>query len=433
MPDASRRKDSRPSTAPPADASANLSRFGTRTARACAPWAIGLFLASLVGAKPAVEATNQTMVGPLNRSEWIVRTGTSPIEAFRMTRLARDTPPASFRGALLLLPPFGATFELYEQRDANDLFGTSIAEFFAARGFDVWGYSPRYAGIPGGTCEAGVLDCTPIADWDLFSMVEDVGFVRSQIERHHPGAHVVALGMSSGAMLSIAVANADGARYTGIVPWEGILESTDPAVQALNTGYCEGLEAELEKGVIFDATSTALRRDIGQHATAKPKSLTPIPLFPPQLTNYEVLVDALIDPRPGPMSKPAPGFQHLASTPGGDAFAHADGARLNERFGGGLNDYIPHAALRDVSCALAGKDTTHTANLHLFAGDVLMIGGGRAFGRFMDDQAAAFTSASSVTLRVEPDFGHTDHFFTDAHRRYIELPIFHWLDETLGW
>lgn len=437
MPEAPQPDDPRPNDRRPNEECSSqhllIERAHLHRAWPCLLIVVGLFLATLAHAVPVIVASNQTLIGPLNRTAWIVQDGASPIDTFRITRLARDTSVANLRGTILLLPPLGSSFEIYEQRDANDLFGTSIAEFFAARGFDIWGYSPRFEGIPAGTCEAGVLDCSPMADWNLQSMIDDVSFVRDQIELLDPGTDVVVGGLSLGAMLSIAVANADGARYAGIFPWEGILESADPAVQALNTGYCAAVEAQLAGGIIFDGVGNGIFKKVGQHAADNPDGLTPIPLYPPFLTNRQVLVSVLVDPPSGPVSMPVPGFQQLTPTPAGDDFEHVSGARLIENILTGFNDYTPHAAVRDISCAIAGSDTTHTSNLHLFTGDVLMIGGGHGFGGFMNDQAGAFTSAASVALRVESDFGHVDHFFTRFHRHFVELPIFMWLKNTLGW
>ena len=394
---------------------------------------IGLVVSAMASAMPVIVATDQTQVGPLNRTEWIVQDGLNPIDTFRMTRLARDTPVVNLRGALLLLPPLGSSFAIYEQRNPSRLFGTSVAEFFAVRGFDVWGYSPRFEGIPAGTCEAGVFDCSPMAGWGLQSMVDDIDFVRDQIELLNPGTEVVAGGLSLGGMLSIAVANADGPRYAGVIPWEGLLQSADPGVQALNAGYCAALEAQLMGGIIFDAVGNGVFKKVGQHAAEAPKGLTPIPLFPPFLTNRQVLVGGLTVPNPGPVSMPVPGFIQTAPSPGGDSFEFASQRRLLENILTGFNDYTPQATVRDFSCALAGSDTTHTVNLPSYTGHVLIIGGGRAFGGFANDQAAAFTNAASVVQRIEPDFGHVDHFFTRFHRHFVEFPILLWLEGTLGW
>jgi hypothetical protein len=392
--------------------------------------AVGLGAAA-AGAQPTIISTTASDVGPLVRTEAIVQVGPNPIDTFRMTRLARDVPPDQLRGSILFLPSLGTSFTLYEQRDASGAVGTSVAEFFALRGYDVFGYSPRFEGIPAGSCELGLFDCSVMAGWDLQSMLDDVSFIRDHIESIHPGGEVVAGGLSLGGILAVAVANADGARYAGVFPWEGMLLSDDPAVQALNTGYCNDAQAQLAAGFYFDAVGTGVFKTVAQHAAANPEGLTPIPLFPPFLTNRQVLVTTLAVPTPGAVSMPVPGYILTAGDPATGELFFASARRLLRNVLTGFNNYTPTALTRDIPCALAGIDDSHTANLGAFTGSVLMIGGGRAFGGFMQDQLDAFTGASDRRLLLEPDFGHVDHFFSPRHRRYVERPILRWLRHVL--
>src|SRR4051812_7976088 len=154
-----------------------------------------------------VTGTAVTRVGGLVRTELVVRAGSHPLDRFKMVRLVKAGPAAQLQGSILFLPPLGLNFNFYEQRDPNGELGTSIAEFFALRGFDVYGYSPRFEGIPAGACEAHAVDCSVMAQWDLQSMVDDVAFVRSQIETFHPGTRIVTGGASLGGILAIAVVN----------------------------------------------------------------------------------------------------------------------------------------------------------------------------------------------------------------------------------
>ena len=387
--------------------------------------------ATTLQAQPTIVASTSSAVGPLVRSEWIVQAGPSPIDTFRMSRLTRELPAGPSRGSILLLPSLGTSFALYEQRDASGALGTSVAEFFALRGYDVFGYSPRFEGIPSGTCELGLFDCSVMLGWTLQSMVDDVGFVRDHIESIHPGGKVVAGGLSLGGILAVAVANADGARYAGVFPWEGMLLSLDPVVQTLNTDYCNTGQALVGAGIAFDGVGTSVFKTVAQHAASTPDGPTPIPLFPPFLTNRQVLVATLAVPTPGSISMPVPGYILTAGDPATGELFHASEDRLLENVLSAFASYTPNAVVRDISCALAGSDTTHTANLGSFTGSVLMIGGGRAFGGYMQDQLAAFSGASDTELRVEPDFGHVDHFFSPRHRQYVERPILRWLRDVL--
>lgn len=389
----------------------------------------------LLAAFPAVAAGQYVILGEasnpiggsLVRTETTVQVGAHPLDRFKMVRIVKPTGP--LRGSILFLPSLGVPFTLYEQRDPDNAVGSSIAEFFALRNYDVYGYSPRYEGIPAGTCEAGVLDCSVMAGWDLQSMVDDIAFVRSRIEALHPGTGIVAGGVSLGGILAVAVANAHPDDYDGVFPWEGMLLSLDPAVRALNTGYCAFAEALLAAGIYFDAVGINVFRQVAQFAETAPGGLTPIPLFPPNLTNHQVFVLTLAVPTPGPVSMPVPGYVQMNGSFAEDRLFFASEARAFENIKR-FHHYAPNVLVRDVSCALAGLDDTHVANLGDFTGAVLMIGGGRGFGAFMGDQLAAFGSTDKE-LQLEPEFGHIDHFMTPRHREVVERPIWRWAERVL--
>ncbi len=369
------------------------------------------------------------VAGHLVRTEHTVQAGPGAIDRFKMIRLAKDVPPSHLKGVVLLLPPLGLNFAFYEQRDEDGAPGSSIAEFFAVRGYDVWGYSPRFEGVPAGTCEAGIVDCSPMAGWDLQSMVDDIAFVRSQIEATRPGVEVVAGGASLGGILALAVANAAPGDYVGIFPWEGMLASDDPTVHTMNQSYCAGLTAQLAAGVIFDGVTGSVFRHVAGHAANAPAGLTPIPLFPPTATNQQVLLLALSVSTPGPVSMPVPDYIFLAGNLAQSRFRFASEERLFEnvtRF----NSYVPLATVKNVSCGLAGVETQHVANLGQFTGSVLGIGGGRGFGPYMQYHLD-LTGSNDVRLLNTPAFGHIDHFMTRDHRDFVERPILHWLRRVM--
>ncbi len=395
--------------------------------------AVALVLVAAAGAQAqyVVIGSTSTRVGPLERSEWTVAASPDPIDTFKMTRWVKRAPGAPIRGAVLFLPSLGTTFALYEQRNAGGGLGTSVAEFFALRNYDVYGYSPRFEGIPAGSCEVGAVDCSAMAGWDIQSMLDDVSYVRDQIDVLQPGAGVVAGGLSLGGILAVAVANDDGARYEGVFPWEGMLVSNDPVVQGLNAGYCAAADALLMAGVIFDGVGNGVFKAITQYARTQPESLNTIPLFPPTFTSHQVMVLTGSLPAPGPISMPVPGYILVAGSLAEDRFFFASEDRYLENVVGTFNNYVPNPLVRDIPCALAGIDTTHTANLGAFTGSVLMIGGGKAFGGFMQDQLDAFTGTSDKELLVEPEFGHVDHFMSPQHRQFVEFPILGWLREVL--
>jgi pimeloyl-ACP methyl ester carboxylesterase len=382
------------------------------------------------GSYQIVATTQSPGAANLVRTEYTVKVGAHPLDRFKMVRVARDVPAAQLQGSILLLPPLGPPFSFYEQRDPNGAPGSSIAEYLALRGFDVYGYSPRFEGIPAGTCEAGVLDCSAMGAWDLQSMVEDIAFVRSRIEALHPGTKVVTGGASLGGMLALATANAHPGDWDGIIPWEGMLYSQDPQVLAINQGYCTVLQAQLGAGLVYDGVGGNVIKTAVEFARTTPAGLTPIPLFPPFLTNHQTLVAILSTPTPGPATMPAPNYVLMNGSLAEDRFFNASEPRIIDgiqRF----NAYAPLALVRDISCSLAGVETQYTANLGNYHGSVLAIGGGRGFGPYFGDQLAQIGSAD-VTFLLEPGFGHIDHFMTAHHREFVEQPIHEWAVRVFG-
>lgn len=368
--------------------------------------------------------------GNLVRTEYTVQAGAHPLDRFKAVRWTRASSAPAPTGAILLLPPLGPNLSFYEQGDPGNAAGTSIAEYFTLRGFDVWAYTPRFDGIPAGVCEAGLADCSVMAGWNLQSMVDDITFVRSQIEQNNPGVRVVAGGASMGGILAFALANAHPGDYAGIFPWEGMLATPDPVVRALNQGYCAALEAQLAAGLVYDGVGPNVFKQVTTLADTTPGGLTPIPLFPPTFTNHQIMVLLLSVPSPGPITMPVPNYIQMNGSLAEDRLFFASEARIFDnvrRFAG----YAPLALVRDVSCSLAGVETGYVANLGSYTGPVLAIGGGRGFGPYMDDQLA-LVGSTDKTLLLEPDFGHIDHFMTPHHRDFVERPVYEWAKRVLG-
>jgi pimeloyl-ACP methyl ester carboxylesterase len=386
--------------------------------------------AALASGPYQVTATTAARDNNLVRTEYTVQAGAHPLDRFKMVRLAKDGPGGPARGSILFLPPLGLTFTFYEQRDPSGAVGTSIAEYFALRGFDVYGYSPRFEGIPAGTCEAGVLDCSAMAAWDMTSMVDDVTFVRSQIESLHPGTRAVTGGASLGGILAIAVANAHPTDWDGIIPWEGMLYSQNPQVLAINQGYCATLQAQLAAGLVYDGVGTNVLKTANELSRTTPNGLTPIPLFPPFLTNHQALVATLSTPTPGPATMPAPNYVLMNGSLAEDRLFNASEPRVYDDIAR-FNSYVPLSLVRDISCSLAGVETQFTANLGNFHGSVLAIGAGRGFGPYMGDQLAQIGSTDKTFL-FQPNFGHIDHFMSARHREFVEEPIFQWATRVMG-
>jgi pimeloyl-ACP methyl ester carboxylesterase len=395
---------------------------------------LGLAIAAQASASGPYQivGTTESRTGNLVRTEYNIKVGSHPLDRFRMVRVVRNGNPSALRGSILLLPPLGPTYPFYEQRDENGGVGTSITEYFALRGFDVYGYAPRVEGLPAGTCEAGLLDCSAMAGWNLASMVEDIAFIRSQIELLHPGTKIVAGGASLGGMLAIAVANAHPDDYDGVIVWEGMLYSQDPQVLALNQGYCAALEAQIAAGAVYDGVGTNVFREVAKQAKLSPAGLTPIPLFPPSLTSHQVMVLLLSTPSPGPISMPVPDYIQMNGSLAEDRLFFASELRIFENVIGQFNSYSPVPLVRDISCSLAGVETAYTSNLGSYTGSVLVIGGGRGFGGYIGDQVARFSGTTDKTVLIKPQFGHIDHFMTKDHRNFVERPIFAWATRVFG-
>jgi pimeloyl-ACP methyl ester carboxylesterase len=386
--------------------------------------------AALASGPYQITATVQTRDYGFVRTEYSVRAGAHPLDRFKMVRVIRDGAAGHLRGSLLFLPPLGTTFSFYEQRDTNGAPGSSIAEYFAQRGYDVYGYSPRFEGIPAGTCEAGALDCSIMATWDLASMVDDIAFVRSQIELLDPHTRIVTGGASLGGILALAVANAHPNDYDGILVWEGMLHSQDPQVIALDQGYCAAIQAQLGAGLLYDDVGANVFKMAASLAQNTPGGLTPIPLFPPNLTNHQTLLTITSVSTPNPVTMPVPNYVLMNGSVTEDRFFYVSEPRLYDDLNR-FNAYSPLVLVRDISCSLAGVETQYTSNLGSFHGSVLAIGGGRGFGPYMADQLAQIGSTDQTFL-LQPGFGHIDHFMTARHREFVEEPIDRWVTRLFG-
>ena len=395
-----------------------------------------LFLAilgALLTAVPAVAcedcqviAAGSSQTGRLIRTESTVLVGTDALDQFKMVRLVKSNPVEPLKASILLLPPAGFTFTFYEQRDPGGGIGTSIAEFFALRNYDVWGYSPRFDGIPAGACEAGAVDCSAMAGWGLQSLVDDVTFIRAQIEALRPGSEVFVGGLSLGSVLSIAVVNAHPDDYAGVFPWEAFLYSEDPGVVAYSEEQCAAFEGALAAGILFDGVTFNLFQQLGKVASQAPAARTPIRLLPPILSNHQAMVAVLSIPTPTPLGPP--GYLLASGSLAEDRLFFASEARVFESTNR-LYDYFPLRVFRDLYCSVAGLDDEWIANLGNSTGPVLAIGAGHGWGAFFEDQLGLFGS-TDVVFRFNPNFGHVDHFWSERHRSYVERPILHWLERV---
>lgn len=361
-------------------------------------------------------------IGDLHLTESVVQDGPLPINRFTMTRLRRPNVP--HKGVLLLLPSLGNNFGMYLFDEGGDV-RNSFAAVFARLGYDVWGYSPRTTGIASGDCYGGGLDCAPALEWGLQTIVDDVSFIRSQIADVDPGASPVVGGLSLGAISAIAVVNQNPNDYAGLLAWEGSLVSDDLAIQAHNQVFCGQFGGLIDAGLPVDDQSLPFVKLVSQLAEVAPNDPFALPApLPPGLTNHQAFVFILSTPNPIAPS-PRPGFITAAGDFVADQLFFSDEARLMANIAV-FNDATSNRVNRDFHCALAGTETTHTANLAAFSAPLMVIKAGQGFGSVMDELPGKVGSTSVTTIETEP-FGHVDHLGSPYHWFLLEIPIAKWL------
>jgi hypothetical protein len=208
-----------------------------------------------------------------------------------------------------------------------------------------------------------------------------------------------------------------------------MLYSKNAQVRSINQGYCTTLQAQLAAGIFYDGVGGNVIKMASELSSITPGGLTPIPLFPPTLTNHQTLVAILSTPTPGPATMPAPNYVLMNGSLAEDRLFNASEPRVYDDIAR-FNAYVPLSLVRDISCSLAGVEGQFTANLGAFHGAVLAIGAGRGFGPYMADQLAQIGSTDKTFL-FQPTFGHIDHFMSARHRDFVERPIFQWATRVL--
>ncbi|HVR96875.1 MAG TPA: hypothetical protein VMW27_09690 [Thermoanaerobaculia bacterium] len=383
------------------------------------------FVALVLGAAVPVRATSEYQVvsvheernGPLLVTEWAVQDGADPAARFTIHRMRK--PAAHTRGVLLLMPGGGSNFALYTADEEGQLL-QSFAGFFATRGFDVWGYSPRTRGLAPGACSATV-DCSGMGDWGMAKVVADALYIREWIRDVHGPVQPVIGGFSLGAMSTLAVVDAAPHDWAGAILWEGMLYSEDPTVLAANGVVCASLEAQLAAGQLWDdATYSSLQLFYGL-ATADPDGPSPVPGFE-GLTNRQVFILLLTTPQPAPPAY-VPGYTLMAGSLA-TGFSFASETRIGMLIAQ-LNAYEPLVLIRDYTCALAGE-RTFTGNLESFQAPVYAVRAGHGFGSWMDDNLELLGS-DEITTNFVADFAHGDHYASPDFRRIMAQPLFDWL------
>ena len=379
-----------------------------------------------------IVSSQTDMVDGLQVTQTIVQYGENSLNQFTMHHVLDPTVPSEdIIGPLVLLPGLANSFQMFEFHE-NGKYKKSFAGFFAKKGFAVWGFSPRETGIASGACAMG-LDCSVMADWGLQSVVDDVTFIRSQIELAYPGQKPAIIGQSYGAIAGLALVNAHPNDHAGLVAWEGTLHTADPTVQAFNQTLCIQFQALLAGGVFIDDQGPAGVKFLAFLAETDPNSPTPLPGFPPGTTNHQALVFALSTPTPNPAPFPdpptgRPGFVTVAGDPFQDLFFFASEERLFANLAV-FNDGVAIMSSVDLNCSLAG-DTTFSSNLGTYTAPTLIIKAALGAGPLMSELPTVLGS-DHITIISESDFGHVDHLMSPDHKDILEQPIRHWLKDTV--
>jgi pimeloyl-ACP methyl ester carboxylesterase len=382
-----------------------------------------LFVTSIANAQPyqIINTQNSVVGGNLNRTVTAVQEGNNPLNRFFMSKVVKPVPAQALKGAILLLPPLGSGFQNYEVGKNGD-YNKSFVGYFAQRDFLVVGYSPRVQDLAAGSCESGAIDCSPMADWGLQTIVDDVAFIREQIEIEFPGIKTIIGGLSMGSIASLATLNVHPNDYAGAILIEGTIHDLNADVRAINTNFCSTFEAQLAGGVYFDGQSGPGIKLLNQLAQTAPNESV-FPGFPPGLTNHQAFVLALSAPPVSPLS-PRPGYFNLAGSVAEDRFFFANESLVHANIATFV-DYTTTRSLRDLTCGLAGE-TTFTNNLDDFTGPAIMFVAGHGFGSAMFDTAQLMTSADA-TIHFNPQYGHVDFSFSTKHVKELEHRILNWL------
>ena len=386
-----------------------------------------LLVTAVTQAQPyqIINTQNSVVAGDLNKTVTTIQEGNNPLDRFQWTKVVKPTSNNSLRAVMLLLPPLGSGFQNYEVGENGD-YNNSFVAYFARRNIAVVGYSQRVQDLAAGSCESGVIDCSPMADWGLQTMLDDTTYIRQQIGLEFPGIPVIATGLSLGSIASIAAINAHPNDYAGAILIDGTLHDNDPVVQAINTNFCGVFEGMLAAGIYYDGQSGAGIKLLSQLAQIAPDQPSPAPGFPPGLTNHQAFVFALSEPIITPLS-PRPGYFNVAGNFAADQFSFANESLIHGSLAGFVN-YATTRMFRDLNCGLAGE-TTFNNNLANFDGPVLMFAAGHGFGTAMFDTAQLMTSAD-VTINSNADYGHVDYMFSFNHLHEVEQPIMKWIKDN---
>ena len=345
--------------------------------------------------------TDPGFTSPLEKIDTVVQVGDDARNRFTMHRVYQPGRRGHQRGSIILLPHLIGSFRAYTFHESHDPM-QSLAAKLALAGFAVYGYSPRTANLPAGACSSGAVDCSVMRDWGFSTYLSEIDYIRRQVAENQDGKPAVG-GFSLGGMLGVAAVNANPSGYSGLLLWDSILYSEDPAVVALNAGVCAQFKGAIEAGVYYNeelANGVKFVASQGEFLTTQVFG-SPIPALG------------------------TPTFTILAPDETHTALKFSSFPRVFEFFMA-TNNVESLAIQRDAQCSFAG-DRTFTANLRKFKAPVFAIKQGLGFGPYMQDTIDLMRSRN-VRVQNNPAFGHQDAYNVADQETYVNGPILSWLD-----
>jgi pimeloyl-ACP methyl ester carboxylesterase len=296
---------------------------------------------------------------------------------------------------LLLIPGGGSNFDFFWHESQ-----ASIVSELTARGYVVYGYSPRTRGL---SCES--QDCSDAKYWNSDLYVSDIEWISSYILTHHQEKPIVG-GYSLGSLLSYRLLSRRPHEYAGAILLEGFFSPPTSEVQEALHQACLSTRQALRDGAILDVQSPAMLKQLVQLAETDPQGASP---FQAGLTNEQFFIAGITTPQSPPVSV-TPNYQIAA----GNFEMGLQHSSLERAYTlvKGLNDNDSNALNADLYCAFAGElndINRFIGGIEQYQGPIFMVGGGLSFGPYMEYPGHNFgTPEQLITRWIEPNFGHMD-------------------------
>ncbi|HEY4106503.1 MAG TPA: hypothetical protein VGM44_21530 [Polyangiaceae bacterium] len=361
----------------------------------------------------------------LERVVYEVEVGHQALNRFAITHVSERRGGSA--GPVLLLSPFLLPGQFYEVSETGE-YEKSAAGELARAGFDVWLVDQRRTHLASGSCES-TADCSAMAGWNFEAYSSDALFALSLLKSFNARKKPVVGGFSAGSNAALATVNRAPNEFSGLFLYEGTFFTEDPTISAHNDGICTTLESAIAGGALFD-TSTPVLGEVLRLAQSNPSDPSPLPFFPAGTTNEQSMLFVFGSPPPAGALSPTAGFIRSIVDFNAQRFVFTNEARL-KLVGPLFDNYASLAALRDLSCGLAGRDDTYFRNVGHFRGDLLVFVEGTGFGQAMFDTVSLFDHAQSARIESHPEFGESDPYFGFRWRQTFLQPFRDWLRRTL--